>query len=77
MKQITITTELIKLDALLKFCGEVMTGGAAKEMVQAGRVLVNGEPCLMRGKKIRPGDIVTVNGIEWEVLYGEGNPDLD
>lgn len=76
MKQIEITTEFIKLDALLKFCGEAMTGGVAKEMVQGGQVLVNGEPCLMRGKKIRAGDVVTVNQTQWEVLSVEGSSDL-
>lgn len=77
MKQISITTEFIKLDALLKFCGEAETGGTAKEMVLSGGILVNGEPCLMRGKKIRPGDIVAVRGTEWEVVRLEGNPGLD
>lgn len=76
MKQITITTEFIKLDALLKFAGEALTGGEAKEMVQSGLVSVNGEICTMRGKKIRPGDSVSVNGNELEVILGEGNPPL-
>ncbi len=76
MKKITITTEFIKLDALLKFAGEALTGGEAKEMVQSGLVLVNGETCTMRGKKIRPGDSVSVNGNELEVILGEGNPPL-
>ena len=76
MKQITITTEFIKLDALLKFAGEALTGGEAKEMVQSGLVAVNGEICTMRGKKIRPGDSVSVNGNELEVILGEGNPPL-
>ena len=34
---------------------------AAKELVQQGAVRVNGEVCTMRGKKIRPGDAVTVD----------------
>lgn len=76
MKKISITTEFIKLDALLKFSGETLTGGAAKEIIQAGLVLVNGEPCIMRGKKIRPGDKVSVNGNELEVILGEDNPPL-
>lgn len=76
MKKITITTEFIKLDALLKFAGEALTGGEAKEMVQSGLVLVNGETCTMRSKKIRPGDSVSVNGNELEVILGEGNPPL-
>lgn len=59
---ITITTEFIKLDALLKFANAVATGGEAKQMVQDGLVKVNGETCTMRGKKIRPGDVVEVDG---------------
>jgi ribosome-associated protein len=73
-KQIEITTEFIKLDSLLKFAGLVMTGGEAKEVVQEGYVSVNGEVCLMRGKKIRPGDTVSFDGEELEVVAGEGYP---
>lgn len=60
---IQITTEFIKLDALLKFAGVVETGGEAKQVIQDGGVLVNGEPCAMRGKKMRPGDIAELGGI--------------
>ena len=56
MKTITITTEYIKLQDLLKFANLVETGGEAKERIQAGEVTVNGEVCTMRGKKMRPGD---------------------
>lgn len=73
-KQIEITTEFIKLDSLLKFAGLVMTGGEAKEVVLDGLVSVNGEVCLMRGKKIRPGDTVFFDGEELEVVAGEGYP---
>ena len=76
MKKITISTEFIKLDALLKFAGETLTGGEAKEIIQAGLVSVNGETCTMRGKKIYPGEQVSVNGHELEVILGEGNPPL-
>ena len=62
MEEVTITTEYIKLDALLKFAGLCETGGEAKEAVQDGRVKVNGEVCLMRGKKLRPGDAVELDG---------------
>lgn len=58
---ITITTEFIKLDSLLKFANAVATGGEAKQIVQDGLVKVNGETCTMRGKKIRPGDVVEVD----------------
>ncbi len=59
---VKITTEFIKLDALLKFASMVGSGGEAKMLIQDGNVRVNGEVCTMRGKKIRPGDIVAVEG---------------
>lgn len=62
-ENIAIRTEFIKLDALLKFAGVCETGGIAKEAVQNGDVCVNGEVCTMRGKKIRPGDTVSIDGI--------------
>ena len=58
---VSIHTEFINLDSLLKFAGLCDTGGFAKELVQQGAVRVNGEVCTMRGKKIRPGDAVTVD----------------
>lgn len=67
-KQIVkIQTEWIKLDALLKFAGVTETGGEAKEAIQAGDVKVNGEICTMRGKKLRPGDIVELEDVELNV----------
>ncbi len=62
--EVKITTEFIKLDSLLKFSGLTETGGEAKEIVQEGLVSVNGEICTMRGKKIRSGDRVSVEGYE-------------
>ena len=63
MKKIAIQTEFIKLDSLLKFAGLVSTGGEAKELIADGQVQVCGEVCTMRGKKIRPGDTVTLGGV--------------
>ena len=71
MKTITITTEYIKLQDLLKFANLVATGGEAKERIQAGEVTVNGEVCTMRGKKIRPGDVVAFAGQELTVAYAD------
>ena len=67
MGKVTIQTEYIKLDALLKFAGLCDTGGEAKEAVQAGEVTVNGEVCTMRGKKCRPGDVIVFGGESVEV----------
>ena len=69
MKTITITTEFVKLQDLLKFANLVATGGEAKERVQAGEVTVNGEICTMRGRKIRPGDDVCFQGEHYTVDY--------
>ncbi|MBR0466177.1 MAG: RNA-binding S4 domain-containing protein [Clostridia bacterium] len=62
MREITIKTPFIKLDSLLKFAGLCDSGGIAKAIIQSGEVTVNGEVCLMRGKKIKNGDTVTFNG---------------
>ena len=76
MKTMTITTEYIKLQDLLKLANVVETGGEAKELVQggavkSGEVQVNGEVCTMRGKKIRPGDVVTFRGQEYAAAYAD------
>ena len=69
MTDITITTEFIKLQDLLKLANLVGTGGEAKIVIQNGDVWVNGEVCTMRGKKIRPGDTVAFDGKELTVSY--------
>lgn len=56
-----IETEFIRLDSLLKLASLVETGGQAKWMIQNGEVMVNQEVCTQRGKKIRPGDTVTID----------------
>ena len=55
-RPLPISTPFIKLDAALKFSGTAETGGHAKLLVEEGRIRVNGEPCLARGKKLYPGD---------------------
>lgn len=67
MRKITISGAFIKLDALLKFANLVSSGGEAKLRIAGGEVLVNGEACTMRGKKLRPGDTVTLDGETVEI----------
>ena len=69
METIKITTEFIKLQDLLKFASLVSTGGEAKIIIQEGEVKVNGEVCTQRGKKIRPGDDVVLDGRHYTVAY--------
>lgn len=59
-EQIKISTEYIKLDQILKFSGAAQTGADAKAMIKDEIVSVNGEVCTVRGKKLRPGDAVSV-----------------
>jgi len=62
--KISITTEYIKLDQLLKFAGIVICGADAKFLIKDEIVLLNGERVTERGKKIRAGDIVKIRGQE-------------
>jgi ribosome-associated protein len=55
-KTVRIDTDFIRLDAFLKLCDCVQSGGHAKIAVQNGEVRVNGEVCLQRGRKLRSGD---------------------
>ena len=60
MIEIEITTDFIKLDQFLKFAGLVQTGGEAKMLIEDERILVNGQICTMRGKKIKKGDKIEI-----------------
>jgi len=68
MERIEISTPFIKLDQLLKLASWVNSGAEAKLVIQDGEVFVNGERCLMRGRKIRVGDRVAWDGRELEVI---------
>ena len=59
---VIITTPFIKLEALLKYAGLVGTGGESKIRIMEGEVLVNGEVCTVRGRKLHPGDRVELGG---------------
>ena len=64
---VAITTEFIKLQDAMKYANIVFSGGEAKTLIQEGQVLVNGEVCTMRGKKLRPGDKFAFNGLVFEI----------
>ncbi len=61
-RMVEIHTPFIRLDALLKLCAAVESGGQAKVLIQGGGVMVNGAVCEMRGKKLFDGDAVQVTG---------------
>ena len=62
-----IDTDFIRLDAFLKMCDAVQTGGHAKIVIQEGEVRVNGEICTPRGKKLRPGDKAEFENVVYNV----------
>lgn len=63
MDEIKIDTETIRLDQLLKFAGITQTGGQSKMIIKEGIVEVNGEIVEERGKQIKKGDIIEIEGI--------------
>lgn len=56
-----------RLGSFLKWCGAVQTGGEAKLRIQGGEVRVNDEVETRRGRRLAPGDQVTVDGKTHEV----------
>ncbi|MBA2903011.1 S4 domain-containing protein YaaA [Clostridium beijerinckii] len=68
MNKIKIDTEIIKLDAFLKWASIASSGSEAKSYVQDGMIKVNGEVCTQRGKKLRIGDVVNFEGSDFEII---------
>ena len=68
MFEITIDSEYIKLDQFLKLVDVASTGGHAKFLIQEGLVKVNGEVEMRRGRKLRPQDVVEVEGHKIKVV---------
>ena len=61
--------ETIRLGQLLKLVDAVPTGAQVKDVLLSGDVRVNGEPEERRGRQLRRGDLVTIEGME-EVRIG-------
>ena len=59
--------EFIKLGQALKAVGAVESGVEAKEVIQEGLVLVNGEIDTRRGRKLYEGDLVEFDGIQIKI----------
>jgi ribosome-associated protein len=66
--------EFITLDHLLKATGLAGSGGAAKAMVAAGAVQVDGRDELRKTCKLRAGQVVSVSGARVRVV-AVANPD--
>ena len=68
MEVIKLRDEFIKLGQALKAVGFVESGVEAKDVIQEGLVLVNGEIDTRRGRKLYDGDIVTFDGQEIKIV---------
>ena len=64
---ITISTEMIHLDQLLKWMGLTETGGQARFLIDSGIVKVNGVIVRERRKQVHPGDILLIEGQEYSI----------
>ena len=69
MNILEIKPPFIKLDQALKFSGIVYSGGDAKELILDGKVSVNNEVCLLRGKKLYEGDTFSFQNETYEVKF--------
>lgn len=69
LEQIVISTAYITLGQVLKEVGIIDTGGMAKWYLAEHTVYVNGEEENRRGKKLVPGDVLTMaDGTEYEIV---------
>ena len=66
------TGETIQLDKFLKLANLAASGGAAKHLIRSGEITVNGEVETQRGRKLKHGDVVNVNGEDYVI---ETTPD--
>lgn len=60
--------EYIELMKVLKVMQIAQTGGHAKLIIENGEVFVNGEQEFRKRKKLRKGDLITLEGIEIEIV---------
>ena len=67
-KIIKIESEYITLGQFLKFADVIDSGAMAKVFISEHDILVNGEDCKMRGKKLRPSDSIEIdNNLFFEI----------
>lgn len=67
MNKISINTDYIKLDSAMKLAGAVAMGSEAKYLILDGKVLVNGEIELRRGRKLYKGDSFSLDNKTYEI----------
>ena len=68
MKNVSIKTEYIELQQLLKMENYISSGGQAKYFLLENKVFVNGEEENRRGRKLRVGDIILIDKEEYKIV---------
>ena len=68
MKNVSIKTEYIELQQLLKMENYISSGGQAKYFLLENKVFVNGEEENRRGRKLRVGDIILIDKKEYKIV---------
>lgn len=68
MNETKINTDIIKLDAFLKWSGIASMGSEAKLYIQEGEIKVNGKVETQRGKKLAKGDIIEFRGESYKII---------
>lgn len=69
--------DTIRLDHFLKITGLAETGGQAKQLIQAGEILVNGAVETRRRCQLKPGDLIEYNGEQIEVVSVSADDEED
>ena len=65
--EISISSEYITLGQFLKFADIIYSGGEAKAYLATHEVIINGEVDCRRGRKLRSGDLIEIEGSKFEI----------
>lgn len=72
MVQIKIKSEYITLGQFLKLANIAPSGGMVKAILEEYKISINGTPDDRRGKKLYPGDKVTIKSMgEYRIVKNE------
>jgi ribosome-associated protein len=72
IREVALRDESIRLGQLLKLAGLADTGSDVKLLLEEGLVTVDGEVEARRGRQLRSGAVVTVQGESVRVVAGHG-----
>jgi ribosome-associated protein len=74
IKTISIGNRAINLTQVLKLAGYAESGGAAKALISAGQIQVNGQVELRKRCQMKVGDTIVIEGGPTIVLAAGGQP---